>query len=242
MINSSMKDQIGLSKPRRIAQTLAHEIRSGVISKGHQLQSENELGRRFSASRTTVRKGLEELARQGFITTKNGIGSFVTYDGTAIDNALGWTCSLTKTDARIETHVLEISQIEDKKLAKFLKIDTLQFLAVNRVRKLSDNGHCVSLERSRSPWRVDFQRVLEEGLVGDSLNKTFIEAGLIVNHGEEWADVVTELNEEDAQLIALPKDKPMLRMRRLSRDVNDQVIEYVESLLDPLRFGLHLEF
>ena len=122
MKNSSTKDQIGLSKPRRIARTLEREIRSGIMPRGHQLQSENELRRRFSTSRTTVRKGLEELARQGFITTKSGIGSFVTYDGTTIDNTLGWTRSLTKTDARIETYVLEISQIRDPKLSTLLKI------------------------------------------------------------------------------------------------------------------------
>ena len=52
----------GAGKSEQIATVLEHEIRSGAIGFGERLQSENELVRRFSVSRNTVRKGLEELS------------------------------------------------------------------------------------------------------------------------------------------------------------------------------------
>ncbi|TIS78060.1 MAG: GntR family transcriptional regulator, partial [Mesorhizobium sp.] len=62
----------GTGKPEQIATVLEHEIRSGVLGFGERLQSENELVQRFSVSRNTVRKGLEELSSRGLITTKVG--------------------------------------------------------------------------------------------------------------------------------------------------------------------------
>ena len=50
------------------------------------------------------------------------------------------------------------------------------------------------------------------------------------------------LSTEDAQAMGRPPGEPMLRLRRLTRDAGGAVIEYVESLLDPGQFGLHMEF
>jgi GntR family transcriptional regulator len=42
--------------------------------------------RRFDVSRNTVRKGLEALTGKGLITTRVGIVSFVTFNGSMIDH------------------------------------------------------------------------------------------------------------------------------------------------------------
>ena len=85
-----MSPRTGIAKSELVAQTLEREIREGRVGHGDLLESEVGLMRRFSVSRNTVRKGLEILSRQGLITTRTGIGSFVTYDGTTIDSNLGW--------------------------------------------------------------------------------------------------------------------------------------------------------
>ena len=72
-----MPDDVGLPKAELVARTLAREIREGRVAHGAQLDSEGGLMRRFEVSRNTVRRGLEILARQGLITTRTGIGSFV---------------------------------------------------------------------------------------------------------------------------------------------------------------------
>ena len=67
------KARPGAAKPERVANELEQDIRSGVLGFGDQLQSENELVQRFSVSRNTVRKGLEELSSRGLITTRMGV-------------------------------------------------------------------------------------------------------------------------------------------------------------------------
>jgi len=93
---SSLKTPLkpGVPKPEQIASGLEQEIRSGVLAFGARLQSENELVQRFAVSRNTLRKGLEELNSRGLITTKVGIGSFVTFNGQTIYDVMGWSKAL----------------------------------------------------------------------------------------------------------------------------------------------------
>ena len=234
--------QVGLSKSKRIALTLEQEIRSGRISRGDQLESENQLVRRFSASRNTVRKGLEELARQGLITTRTGIGSFVTYDGASIDDARGWTLALSGSADPIETRLLAVERVTCPDTRAILNCSAKEFLRVDRLRLVTETGSGISLERSRSPWREEFQDTLENGLINDSLGETLRSAGLFVDHGEEWAEVLPHLSESLAKIMCRQPGEPMLRLRRVTRTASGEAVEYVESILDPQRFGLHLEF
>lgn len=237
-----MKLQVGLSKSVKIAKTLEREIRSGQLAKGHRLASENDLVRRFSVSRNTVRKGLEELARQGLITTRTGIGSFVTYDGTSIDNALGWTLALSKSDQSVETRLLRLERGNDPDVKQFLVCPEDDFLCVDRLRFDCETGIGISLERSRVPWRPEFTQTTRDGLIDGSLNETLTKAGLLVDHGEERGEVLLSLSDADAELMRRRAGEPMLRLRRVTRNPEGHIVEYVESLLDPTRFGLHLEF
>src|SRR5688500_3185738 len=103
---STLSPAVG--KPEHIAGVLEKEIRSGALGFGERLQSENELVQRFSVSRNTIRKGLEELSSRGLITTRVGIGSFVTFDGKMVDDAIGWSKALADAGANAETRTLRL--------------------------------------------------------------------------------------------------------------------------------------
>ena len=103
------------AKPERVAEAPERDIPSGKLRFGTRLQSEIELVRRFAVSRTTVRRGLETLAGKGLIVTRMGIGSFVSFDGRILDNALGWTRALAGRKGAIETCVLRIERIPSVK-------------------------------------------------------------------------------------------------------------------------------
>lgn len=231
----------GEAKPKQIATVLEKEIRSGVLGFGERLQSENELVQRFSVSRATVRKGLEELSSRGLITTRVGIGSFVTFNGHQVDDAIGWSRALANAGATIETRTLRLEVIEDAELAERLKLDNPAFIAVDRVRLASNDGHGVSIERSRLPLSAELEEVPLKGLREGSLHATLRGAGLVPDHGEEWADIEL-LGASDAQILGCPPGTPFLRTRRLTRTTDGRLIEYVTSLLNPAHFALHLEF
>lgn len=230
-----------MAKPERVAQSLERDILSGKLRHGAQLESEHALVRRFDVSRNTVRKGLEALADKGLITTRVGIGSFVTFNGATIDDALGWTRALSHQSEAVETRLLRLELLRDAKLAASLRIAKPDFIAIDRVRVLRTAGHVVSIERSRVPYRAEIAFVLREGLREGSLSATLRAARLEPVSGEEWAEIEC-LSTADATLAGVPAGTPFLRTRRLVRGGGGQVIEHVVSLLHPRHFALHLAF
>ncbi|MDG4879783.1 GntR family transcriptional regulator [Mesorhizobium sp. WSM4884] len=241
MARRAMQLTPGIGKPEQIATVLEREIRSGVLGFGDRLQSENELVQRFSVSRNTVRKGLEELSNRGLITTRVGIGSFVTFDGMPVDDAIGWSRALANAGANAETRTLRLEVIEDADLAARLGVENTSFIAVDRVRTNADDGHAISIERSRLPLSPELEEVPLRGLREGSLHQTLRGAGLVPDHGEEWVDIEM-LSAADAAILDCAQGTPFLRTRRLTRAADGRAIEFVTSLLNPAHFALHLEF
>lgn len=239
--NSKTSLRPGAPKPEQIASVLEQEIRSGVLAFGDRLQSENELVQRFAVSRNTLRKGLEELNSRGLITTKVGIGSFVTFNGQTIHDVMGWSKALADVGADTETRVLRIEMMRDPALAAQLGIGDDAFIAVDRLRLLAKDQKPISIERSRVPFLPELEDVPLRGLRSGSLTQTLRAAGLVPDHGEEWADIEM-LSQTDAELLGCASGSAFLRTRRLTREANGRPIEYVTSLLNPAYFALHLEF
>ncbi len=61
----------------RIEAALAADISAAMLPPGSQLPSEDRLTERFSASRTTVRKAIENLVARGLVEIRRGVGTFV---------------------------------------------------------------------------------------------------------------------------------------------------------------------
>jgi GntR family transcriptional regulator len=234
-----MPEMVGLPKAEVVARTLEREIREGRFGHGTQLDSEGGLMRRFDVSRNTVRRGLEILARQGLITTRTGIGSFVTYDGTTIDSSLGWSVALSHASGAVSTRLIDLSRgpcaTADARLGT-----PHDYLRIDRVRICDGIG--ISLERSRLPWRAAFAQVLQSGLTNGSLNLTLGALGLAAAKGQEVASVLPALSAKDAALMQRPAGTPMLRLERVTQAADGAALEVVESLLDPARFGLRIDF
>jgi multiple sugar transport system substrate-binding protein len=64
----------------RLAHILRDQIMSGFIKPGEYLLSENELCKYYGLSRTSVRKSLEQLQKEGLIVKKVGQGTIVSPD------------------------------------------------------------------------------------------------------------------------------------------------------------------
>jgi DNA-binding GntR family transcriptional regulator len=64
-------------KYQAIKEGLKKQIQQGAFKVGDYLPSESELCNRFSITRTTVRKAMEELLKEGYIEKQKGKGSLV---------------------------------------------------------------------------------------------------------------------------------------------------------------------
>ncbi|HBY99283.1 MAG: GntR family transcriptional regulator [Ardenticatenaceae bacterium] len=61
----------------QIQQTLLEMVESGMLKPGDEVPTEKELVEQFEVSRATVRRALDELVRQGYITRQQGRGTYV---------------------------------------------------------------------------------------------------------------------------------------------------------------------
>jgi GntR family transcriptional regulator len=229
------------TKTTRVAKALESEILSGSLRKGDGLASEHALVRRFSVSRNTVRRSLEILSAKGLIATTCGVGSFVTYDGAVIDTRSGWRLALSEHGARTAARILRLARATSG-IAGAPLPESTDCLCIDRLRFREETGVAISLERARIPWRDRMEPVLSRGLTEGSLTRTLEEAGLVPVGGEEWVHVLPALSAADAAILGRAPGSPMLRTRRLTRMAGGEVVEFVESLLDPDLFGLHVEF
>lgn len=62
-----------------ISEKLRSEIEAGLHEAGEKLPSEFDLGERFGVSRTTIRRAIADLTKQGLVTTYQGKGCFVAH-------------------------------------------------------------------------------------------------------------------------------------------------------------------
>lgn len=65
---------------QHIAGRLRRQVASGAFGDGRLLPSESQLSVRFSASRVTVRRALDELREEGLLESRQGLGWYVPAD------------------------------------------------------------------------------------------------------------------------------------------------------------------
>lgn len=227
-----MSEQVGYSKRSRVVQDLAARIRSGRLARGERLPGENQLAQRYSVSRGTVRSALAELQSRELIATETGVGSFVTFDGVALDQGVGWARALADSGADVVTELLGIEAGEE--LPGFGPVVT-----VRRLRRCG--GIPVSVETSALPANAELADLPRRGLVDGSITETLLAAGLHGTRGEQCISVQM-LGPADAALLARTPGEPFLHAERTTLTADGALVEHVVSLLDPARFSFHLTF
>lgn len=218
---------------------LESEIRRGSVPRGRRLPGETALAERFSVSRNTVRAALVELGQAGLIATRSGKGSFVTYDGNALNVELGWARALQEQGVETRVEVLGIDETSDPELAASLGEPEDRFVLIDRLRTADGVG--ISYERSRIPASPAIRAAVDAGGASGSLTELLRDAGLIAAQGEQWVEI-RQLTAAEAAVLGRAAGDPFLWSRCVTRDLLGRLVENVESLLDPTHFSLHFQF
>ncbi|CRM07708.1 putative HTH-type transcriptional regulator YidP [Pseudomonas sp. 22 E 5] len=208
------------------------------MADGVLLPGEHQLAEEFAVSRGTLREALAELKRRHYIATQSGVGSIVTFDGMVLDQNSGWAQALADTGALVTTDILRLEAVTRPDLLSRFGND--QFIALDRRRRTTD-GTAVSLERSLMPASGGLESLPRVGLIDDSLTITLAAYGYIGADGDQWIGA-EPLSDEDAELLGRPAGSVFLKASRTTYDRRERFMEYVESLLDPVHFRLHLQF
>ena len=94
----------------RVYASLQKSIRDGIYRRGSLIPTEHQLCRDFGVSRITIRRALHELQRDGWLTRRSGVGTFVARTLCTQPVAVNWNDVVTSvTDFTSATTVASLT-------------------------------------------------------------------------------------------------------------------------------------
>jgi GntR family transcriptional regulator of bglA len=198
------------TKYEMVVNILEEEMLEGRYDLSKKLPTEEELMKKFSVSKNTVRKAIEILVSKGYIYRVQGSGVFLREFSKLGCVDIKDMHGLTKqfSNEKLESRILEFSLINaNQELANKMKceIDTKVYY-VKRVRYL--NGEPLQIEESY--YNKDIIPYLNEDICTSSVFN-YITNDLKLRIG--FADRIIsceKLNEEEAELLNLNQGDPAL--------------------------------
>src|SRR5258705_3278975 len=175
----------GVPLHRQLFLVLHDEIARWSMPAGDTLPTEQELCDQFGVSRITVRRALTDLADQGYITRRQGVGSFVRqHNATA-----------RQFDSR--SYMDELRQIHFESNADVLEFDltaapqtisdqvgfTGDVLHIVRIRRERRTGEPLLVTEAWLPATLA-QTITAEKLVHAPMYRLFAEAGVTLERGQ----------------------------------------------------------
>lgn len=213
------------------------QIRDGILKEDDRLGSEQDISREYNVSRITVRKAFEILADEGYVTKRQGIGTFVSArklnnfnegqmrgftemcikDGKVPSSELisaGWVSNLPSI-----SHHLHVPEEEP-------------ILRVLRVRKC--DGVPVMVEDGYFPKR--FSYLMSEDLCGSTF-EIFRRHGTEPSHFSKIMDICYATKFE-AQKLEVRERQALILQKDMAFDQNGDAIHYTKLVINPERYKL----
>jgi GntR family transcriptional regulator len=214
---------------QQLFRTLADMISSGVVKPGERLPTEAELVDAYGVSRTTARRALDELRRQGIVERQPGKGTFVLHPRlhATIPHLRSITEEIEQLGYRAGTIPLSVQRgVADETLAGHLRLAVGDpVLVVTRIR--TADGRPVYL--ATSTLNVALLPALAEADFSLGMYTQFERVtGRQVQRATQWLSAV-RASTEVARHLRLPPAAPALRLERVVYLDGDLPVEVVNG-------------
>ena len=219
---------------RQLYLVLHDEIDRGVIAPGDALPTEQTLCDQFGVSRITVRRALADLAEQGYIERRQGVGSFVRQHGPTDVSSAGrsYLEGLRQTQFETEVDVVELEvRTPPRGISEALQTSG-ELLHVVRVRRQRRTGEPLLVTDVWLP-AVLADTLTQPALRAAPLYDLLSEAGLTVDRVRH--EITAEIaGPRNARLLDTAIGAALLRVNRLVF-VAGAPHHYLSALLSPNR-------
>lgn len=219
--------QDGISLWRRIASRLQHDIGAGVYPPGGRLPTEAELSHHFGVNRHTVRRALEELSRGGLVRVEQGRGSFVAEDVLeyAVEPRTRFSEWIRRHNMEPSGRLLQLKETAaDSHVAGGLGIRSgsrvifLERLGFADDRPVSLSQHYFPAARLRG---------LLDALRATPTITEALKAVGVSDYLRQITRVTARLpNTEEAELLRMPRNRPLLVTENVNVDRAGTVVEF----------------
>ncbi len=206
------------------------------------LPGEIDLAKTFQVSRITVRRALQELAREGLIVRHPGRGTFpaegVERQATISGNLTGLLENLILMGLKTQVKVLALDYVAPPVPAAgaFAPDGVVEVQRVVRVR--SNEGIPFSQLTTYVPAEIG-RTFTAEDLAAQPLLGLLERAGVRVASAEQTISAVAADTAVAAALQVAP-GTALIKILRLVRDENDRLVEWLEALYRPDRYSYRM--
>lgn len=206
------------------------ERQLAALRPGDLLPSERVLAQRLGVARMTVRQELGRLVTDGLVVRRQGQGTFVAEPKLVqSDHIRSFSEDMRARGKEPGARLLAIGVEEADPLvvARLGLSPGAQVVHVVRVR--TGDGEPIALERANLP-ADRFPGLAEEDLTKVSLYELIERRWNVRLHRAEQRISAVLPDPEDARLLETSPALPAFLIERVTRDVDDEVIEYGRSL------------
>ncbi|MGL1832283.1 phosphonate metabolism transcriptional regulator PhnF [Rhodocyclaceae bacterium SMB388] len=210
----------------QIARQLEKEVRDQQAP-GDCLPSEGALAARFGVNRHTLRRAVDELVEAGLLERRHGLGVFVldTQWDYQIGKGTRFTENLALLGLTAENRILRAQTIEASPsvaarlaIAAGAKVHWLETLRLADQRPVCVISHFVPATRF-----PDLRQRFESGSLHAVLKADY---GCSLRRTESLVTAVLPQG-DDARLLAMPQNRPVLRVKSINVDERDDTpVEY----------------
>ena len=217
------------------------QVRSGIEGRlsaaewrpGDRIPGEPELCREYGVSRPVVRQALQELAAEGAIIRRKGLGTFVAepkvVSRSLVHSLVGFYQDMERRGLATDTRVLEQSlQPAGDKVGSRLGLQVLTpVVKITRLRSVG--GHPVVLVSSYLPYSL-CPSLIQADLRSQSLYG-FLEQeyGLRIAGGRREIQAVLA-GEEESRHLQVDRGAPLLRLESVSYLEDGRPMEYFDGV------------
>ena len=211
---------------QRIQSVIRKRIDSGQLQPGDPVPSERELAKTHQVSLMTARHALAFLEREGLVERRRGIGTFVAQPKIHFNRLMSYTEQMAARTLTAAAKVLfaKIIDNENEAAARLSLPPNSRIIKLERLRHASGEAFALEtcyLSAAEFPGLLDAP-IARESLFGILERDYKVELG----YADEEVDA-TAADPRIAELLAIPRREPLLRIRQIIYSTKGKAIMYV---------------
>ena len=223
----------------QIAETLRARISAGGMTAGHRLDNQRQLAQSFGVTLMTLRQALDVLARDGLITRRHGLGTFVApppvdYDILQFRTLAG---DLSAVGEDVATRFLR-SRFgrADRRVAQELGLaEGARMFVLERLRLV--DGQPLSFQASHLPAAIGEEAAKADLTVTPLRHVLSFKLGIEITAARETVSAET-LPARAARELGCAAGAPCFRSDRVSTDADRRPIVYDRVFIPGDRFRI----
>lgn len=216
----------GLPAYQRIQSVIRKRIDSGQLHPGDAVPSERDLAKLHHVSLMTARHALATLEREGLVERRRGIGTFVAPPKIHFNKLMSYTEQMAARSLTAGAKVLFAKLVynENEAAARLSLPPTSGLLKLERVRHTAGEPFALETCYLNAAEFTGLQNAPlgRESLFGILERDFHVELG----YADEEVDA-TAADPRIAELLAIPRREPLLRIRQVIYSTKGKAIMYV---------------